>query len=171
MTWFSHFTTHQTFHFFWKLKCSFLICTLNVLKLSTWIEKVKQRGGTWESVWVSVDGHLQTPDPCLTPKIWPICKYGSYLHIYIFTYLHISFKTAGLSRVPVRISVKQTVQHSLFCLCCRRRESDRRMHLSEGCQCPQCTKHTPRNTRAQSTAFIWCTLCVLVDFYFYLSFF
>lgn len=92
-------------------------------------------------------------------------------HIYIFTYLHISFKTAGLSRVPVRISVKQTVQHSLFCLCCRRRESDRRLHLSEGCQCPQCTKHTPRNTRAQSTAFIWCTLCVLVDFYFYLSFF
>lgn len=87
MTWFSHFTTHQTFHFFWKLKCSFLICTLNVLKLSTWIEKVKQRGGTWESVWVSVDGHLQTPDPCLTPKIWPICKYGSYLHIYIFTYI------------------------------------------------------------------------------------
>lgn len=84
MTWFSHFTTHQTFHFFWKLKCSFLICTLNVLKLSTWIEKVKQRGGTWESVWVSVDGHLQTPDPCLTPKIWPICKYGSYLHIYIY---------------------------------------------------------------------------------------
>lgn len=75
MTWFSHFTTHQTFHFFWKLKCSFLICTLNVLKLSTWIEKVKQRGGTWESVWVPVDGHLQTPDPCLTPKIWPICKY------------------------------------------------------------------------------------------------
>lgn len=108
------------------------------------------------------------------PNTWSVFDTEDMTHMYIwviFTYLHISFKTAGLSRVPVRISVKQTVQHSLFCLCCRRRESDRRLHLSEGCQCPQCTKHTPRNTRAQSTAFIWCTLCVLVDFYFYLSFF